>query len=67
MTFFSADDLLHGVELWKTDGTALGTSLVADLNPNGSANPSGLFKFGSTLLFTADDGLHGSELWSLAP
>ncbi|MDD3685784.1 MAG: T9SS type A sorting domain-containing protein [Bacteroidales bacterium] len=30
-TFFTATDYYHGYELWKTDGTAEGTSLVKDI------------------------------------
>jgi ELWxxDGT repeat protein len=35
--FFTVLDPETGVELWKSDGTAEGTTLVADINP-GSAN-----------------------------
>src|SRR6516162_6287598 len=33
-TFFSAEDGIHGIQLWKTDGTASGTVMVTDINPS---------------------------------
>ena len=38
-TYFRADDGIHGPELWRTDGTAVGTRLVA--GGGGPAPPGG--------------------------
>ncbi|MEO8503164.1 MAG: hypothetical protein ABI609_04625 [Acidobacteriota bacterium] len=43
LAFFAADDLIHGRELFATDGTTSGTRLVADINlgqvPNTVTDP----------------------------
>lgn len=67
--FFSADDGVHGPELWVTNGTAAGTTLVADIHPGsaGSAEEYGHdpITADGKLFFFADDGTHGAELWAL--
>src|SRR5215207_6784822 len=59
--YFTADDGINGLELWKSDGG--GTAMVADINlgPDGS-EPTGLVDVAGTLFFAADDG-DGRELW----
>src|SRR5262249_28722247 len=53
-----------GVELWKSDGTAAGTVLVADLFPGViSSNPISLTAFNGKLLFNGFNGINGNELW----
>jgi ELWxxDGT repeat protein len=76
---FAADDLVHGRELFITDGTAAGTRLVADINPATMPNdvtedqkpaligvgsyPTDFVVYGSGAFFVADDGTTGTQLW----
>jgi ELWxxDGT repeat protein len=62
--YFVAPDPEHGLELWRSDGTAAGTTLVRDLaaGPAG-ARIEGLTVAAGRLFFAADDGIAGQELW----
>jgi ELWxxDGT repeat protein len=50
-------------QLWQTDGTAAGTSLVKTINPTGGAGIFNLFPFGGKIYFGASDGINIGQLW----
>jgi ELWxxDGT repeat protein len=64
LVFFAADDGVHGMELWISDGSLAGTSLIKDLKagPNGSPIHA-MAALPGCVLFCADDGVSGAELW----
>ncbi|TXF91176.1 T9SS type A sorting domain-containing protein [Neolewinella aurantiaca] len=58
-----------GTELFITDGTADGTSVLKHINDStsvsgGSSNPDNFHLFNGRVYFQATDGIHGAELWS---
>lgn len=62
--YFTAENSTSGRELWRTDGTTLGTKLVKDIRSgSGSSNPTELTVYKGALYFAADDGVNGQELW----
>ncbi len=64
LAVFTTYDPIHGIEIWKSDGTAAGTSPILDICPGiCSSNPSSLAVVGSVVFFAANDGVHGYSLW----
>ncbi|MCA9012426.1 MAG: hypothetical protein KDB01_21895 [Planctomycetaceae bacterium] len=67
--YFTANDGVHGVELWKSNGTSRGTIMVRDIRTGlvndapASSSPSDLTVMNGVLFFSADDGKNGRELW----
>ena len=62
---FAANNGIVGNELWKTNGSIEGTTLLKNIAINEtSSNPSQFTLVGGdTIFFTANDGIHGTELW----
>ncbi len=62
--YFVATDGTTGYELWKTDGTSSGTSLVKDIyTGSNSSKPSNFVVINNTLYFCATTNAEGRELW----
>jgi ELWxxDGT repeat protein len=66
--FFAARDdnatVAHGNELWKSDGTAAGTTMVADIvSGSGSSFPIGLTNVSGSLFFFAYTPASNYQLW----
>jgi ELWxxDGT repeat protein len=63
--YFYAADVDHGGELWRTDGTPEGTTLVKDIRPGpASSIPRWMQLVGGRIYFQADDGATGVEMWT---
>lgn len=64
VAYLALDDGIHGMELFRSDGTAAGTRLVADICPGiRESGPQDLAVHDGIVYFSADDCVHGRELW----
>lgn len=70
--YFHADDGINGRELWKSDGTAIGTTLVKDIRSGSEGaiemSPAGrlMVTVGDAMIYFAargDDTGYGNQLW----
>jgi len=65
VAYFGAYTAAHGFELWRTDATPAGTTLVSDINPGtANSNPHAFAALAGRVYFFADDGVRGEELWT---
>jgi ELWxxDGT repeat protein len=64
---FAANTASTGIELWVSNGSTIGTDLLADINfGNGgadSSNPAHFFTLNGLVLFTASAATSGNEIW----
>ena len=64
--FFAGDDNINGFELWKSDGSESGTTLVKDIRigSSGGFDVTGeLISYNGFVYFSADNGTTMDELW----
>jgi ELWxxDGT repeat protein len=64
--YFTADDGVHGKELWISDGSEAGTLLLGDIRTGSEASSIEFLTTSNLrLFFSANDGLVGPELWAV--
>ena len=62
---FAAGDAAGGVELWRSDGTEVGTFRLKDIEPGpASSDPMWFAAYNGKVYFGAYDGARGRELWA---
>ncbi len=62
--YFSGNTFGEDGELWQSDGTTAGTTLVRDINPGRKGSfPEGFTGVNGRVFFSAADAANGRELW----
>jgi ELWxxDGT repeat protein len=63
--FFTMNDGTDGRQIWESNGTDAGTTMVSDFNPGTGFNSASGFVATSSgeIYFAGDDGTHGTQLW----
>lgn len=62
--YFQGTDTTYGEELWLSNGTLSGTTIIKDINPGtNNSTPIQLVAFNNKIYFQANDGTNGYELW----
>ncbi len=62
--YVTADDGVHGFEPWRSDGTAAGTFMLADLNPGSDGTSTRAFvRSGEHVYFAAGSGAAERGIW----
>ncbi len=65
--YFSAATQATGQELWRTDGTEIGTTIVADLaHGEDGSDAQPLAIIGDSIYFAASSETYGREIWYLS-
>jgi ELWxxDGT repeat protein len=62
--FRASGSVAEGTELWRSDGTSIGTVLHQQIARGAlDSSPAGFTRIGSRFVFLADDYEHGREPW----
>ncbi len=64
--FFRANNTGYNSEVWTSDGSNSGTTMIAEIHPSPSIGsyPSNFFGRNQRVFFTGSNGLTGNQLWT---